>query len=349
MSAFDPFLIRSLGPSGEPVVRLGVQLLDDYLDFVAARCRPNTVLATAYDLLVFFRVVDKPPEQVSTADVLDFVTAQRHGAPAGGLRVVEEGVGVSSRTVARRLSIISGLFAYLHARGDVATNPVPRGLPTRRERTRPRQGVPLVRATRTLPRILNPAEVDALVAALRTHRDKAMVAAMVLGGLRRCEVLGLTLEDLLVGERRVFIAAGKGGHQRVVPVSGRFFATVADYLEVERPADAGTDRLFLVLKQPRRGNPLTPAGLDEVMDGARRRAGLSHATCHELRHTCLTRLREAGMALEAVQAQAGHASIESTRIYLHLGDNWLAAQYRKAAEAIDAQVMADHLLPVGVP
>ena len=55
---------------------------------------------------------------------------------------------------------------------------------------------------------------------------------------------------------------------------------------------------------------------------------------------CLTRLREAGMALEAVQAQAGHASIESTRIYLHLADDWLAAQYRKAAEVIDAQVFA---------
>lgn len=78
------------------------------------------------------------------------------------------------------------------------------------------------------------------------------------------------------------------------------------------------------------------------MAGARRRAGLPHATCHELRHTCLTRLREAGMALEAVQAQAGHASIESTRIYLHLADDWLASQYRKAAEVIDAQVFAAH-------
>jgi integrase/recombinase XerD len=48
------------------------------------------------------------------------------------------------------------------------------------------------------------------------------------------------------------------------------------------------------------------------------------------------------MALEAVQAQAGHASIESTRIYLHLADDWLASQYRRAAEAIDAQVFADH-------
>jgi integrase len=91
----------------------------------------------------------------------------------------------------------------------VAANPVPRGLPTRRERSRPGQGVPLVRATRKVPRILSPAEVDALTAALRTHRDRAMVTAMVLGGLRRCEVLGLRLEDLRAAERRVFITEGK--------------------------------------------------------------------------------------------------------------------------------------------
>jgi integrase/recombinase XerD len=53
-----------------------------------------------------------------------------------------------------------------------------------------------------------------------------MFAAMVLGGPRRCEVLGLRLEDLRFGERRVFIAEGKGGHQRLIPVSSRFFAEV---------------------------------------------------------------------------------------------------------------------------
>ena len=58
-----------------------------------------------------------------------------------------------------------------------------------------------------------------------------------------------------------------------------------------------------------------------------------------------TQLRKAGMSLEAVQAQAGHASIESTRIYLHLGDDWLASQYRRAAEAIDAQALAVTALP----
>jgi site-specific recombinase XerD len=150
-----------------------------------------------------------------------------------------------------------------------------------------------------------------------------------------------------VAERRVFIAEGKGGRQRVVPISGRFFAAVAAYLDAERPPGAGTDRVFVVLKGPGRGQPLTAKGVEVVLAAARRRAGLDHATCHELRHTCLTRLREAGMALEAVQAQAGHASIESTRIYLHLADDWLAAQYRKAAEVIDAQVFASQAAASG--
>src|SRR5438105_6069905 len=176
-----------------------------------------------------------------------------------------------------------------------------------------------------------------------------MVAAMVLGGLRRCEVLGLRLGDLHAAGRRVFIAEGKGGRQRLIPVSGRFFAAVAAYLDAERPPGARSDRVFLVLKGPRRGQPLSAKGMEEVLTAARRRAGLAHATCHELRHTCLTRLREAGMALEAVQAQAGHASIESTRIYLHLADDWLASQYRRAAEAIDAQLLPGKPLPAGNP
>jgi site-specific recombinase XerD len=345
MRSVSPCLIQSRDSAGEPVVSLGVPLLDEYLEFLAGRCRPNTVLAVAYDLKVFFTVVGKSPKRVKAADVLAFMTAQRTGRSSAA-EIVQpvdgQRSGVSTRTLRRRLSSVSGLYAFLHARGDVTTNPVPRGLPTRRERQRPRQGVPLVRGTRTLPRILTPAEVDALTGALRSHRDRAMVAAMVLGGLRRCEVIGLGLSDLRVAERRVFIAEGKGGHQRLVPISTRFFQHVTAYLETERPADAETDRLFVVLKRPRRGQPLTAAGLDEVLNGARGRAGLTHATCHELRHTCLTRLREAGMALEAVQAQAGHASIESTRIYLHLADDWLAAQYRRAAEAIDAQVFAEH-------
>jgi integrase len=343
MSVLLPCLMRSSGPAGEAVVRLGVPVVDDYLEFLAGRCRPNTVLATGYDLKVFFAVVGKAPEAVRPADVLAFSAAQRPGRSTGQVLARLDGAGeggVGTSTVARRLSSISGLFAFLQARGDVSANPVPRGLPTRRERTRPGQGVPLTRRVRRLPRILTPAECDALTTALRTHRDRAMVAAMVLGALRRCAVLGLRMGDVRVAERRLFIADGKGGRQRLVPVSARFFAELAGYLEAERPHATATDRVFVALKGPSRGNPLSIRGIDEVLAGARRRAGLAHATCHELRHTCLTRLREAGMPLEAVQAQAGHASIESTRIYLHLADDWLASQYRKAAEVIDAQVFA---------
>jgi site-specific recombinase XerD len=198
--------------------------------------------------------------------------------------------------------------------------------------------VRLVRTPRTLPRVLSPVEVDALLGALRTHRDRAMVLAMLLGGLRRCEVLGLRLCDVSVGQRRVHIARGKGWRERVVPVSARFFGALGEYLELERPVEAVTDACFVVLKGPRRGLPLSAAGLDEVLGGARVRAGLSRCTCHQLRHTCLTRLREQGMALEAVQAQAGHASIESTRVYLHLANDWLEHEYLAAAEAIDAQL-----------
>jgi integrase/recombinase XerD len=287
MSTVDPCLIRSATRSGALRVRLGVPLLDEYLEFVGPRCRPNTLLATAFDLTVFFRFAAKPATEVTSGDVLAFISAQRAGGDGRSVRAVDEHAGVSSRTVARRLSTLSGLFAFLLVRGDVTANPVPRGLPTRRERTRPRQTVPLVRTPRTLPRVLSPEEVAALLRALRTRRDTAMVTAMLLGGLRRCEVLGLRLADVDAASRQLFIAEGKGGRQRRVSVSGRFFTAVADYLNGERP-DCDHDRVFVVLKGPRRGRPLTAAGLDEVLVGARRRAGLTRGTCHELRHTCLT-------------------------------------------------------------
>jgi integrase/recombinase XerD len=272
------------------------------------------------------------------------VSQQRQPRPGAEnvVRLVDGSAGLSAATIKRRLAAISALYAYLVVRGDagVTVNPVPRGLPTRQHRHRGPRVVPLVRGVRRLPRILEAADAEALLAALRTERDRAIVQAMLLAGLRRCEVLGLRLEDLRLGEWRVFIVDGKGGYERVVPMSTTFFATVANYLNTERPCDAATDRVFVALKGPTRGRPLSAAGLDEVLAAARTRAGLSNGTCHELRHTCFTRLRQAGMGIEALQALAGHRSIESTRVYLHLGADWLADEYRRAAEAIDADITA---------
>src|SRR6266705_2394501 len=123
-------LTRSRNADGGLVVRLGVPLLDEYLEFLAGRCRPNTVLAVAYDLKVFFTVVARPPRRARPVDVLAFMTAHEREPGAAGL-------------------------------------------PTRP--ARPRRGVPLGGGPCTLPRSLEPGEVDALTAALRTHRGRAMI------------------------------------------------------------------------------------------------------------------------------------------------------------------------------
>lgn len=337
---WSPSFQSRLLADGRREYRVGHELVDEFLEFASGRARPNTVRAYAHDLSVFFEVIRKEPRDVSPKDVLRFVTVQRQ--PRKGaenlVRISDGESGLSVSTIKRRLAAVSSFYGYLIVRGDagIVTNPVPQGLPTRRNRHRNQRGAPLLRGVRRLPRILDPDEVEALMAALRTDRDRAMAQAMLLGGLRRCEVLGLRLEDLRLGEWRVFIADGKGGHQRLVPISPTFFATVADYMRAERPPDAPTDRLFVSLKGPRRGQPLSVDGIDEVFSAARERAGLVHGTCHELRHTCFTRLREAGMAIEAVQAQAGHRSLASTRIYLHLGVDWLADEYRKAIKVLQA-------------
>jgi integrase/recombinase XerD len=331
---------------GADMYVVGHRLVDEFLDFAAGRARPNTVRAYAHDLKAFFAIVAKEPEDVRAADVFGFINAQRRSRVGAEnvVRISDGGSGLSNATIRRRLAAVSAFYGYLITRGDVGveTNPVPRGLSTR-QRRRDGRGQPLVRAVRQLPRILEPGEVAALIAALRTQRDRAMVQAMVLGGLRRAEVLGLRVEDLHLGEWRVFVNEGKGGHQRLVPVSPTFFVTVASYMDAERPPGLATDRVFVALKGPRRGQPLSVEGLDGIISGARARAGLAHGTCHELRHTCFTRLREAGMSIEALQAQAGHRSIASTQLYLHLGDGWLAAEYRRAVEVIEAQAS------VGVP
>jgi hypothetical protein len=97
-------VVRSRDRFGGLVVGVGVPLADVYLEFLGGRCRPNTVLAAAYDLKVFSTVVGKPPDQVRPADVLAFITAQRTGRAGehGVLQPVDPGgapAGVSSASV----------------------------------------------------------------------------------------------------------------------------------------------------------------------------------------------------------------------------------------------------------
>src|SRR4051794_31066821 len=94
-------------------------------------------------------------------------------------------------------------------------------------------------------------------------------------GARRVHRLG----DLSPGERRVFISEAKGGHQRRIPVSAQFLTAVGDYLDRER-AQVDHERLFVVLRGPTRCRLLSADGLDEILDGVKRRTGLPRLTCH---------------------------------------------------------------------
>ena len=86
------------------------------------------------------------------------------------------------------------------------------------------------------------------------------------------------------------------------------------------------------MKGPRRGQPLTVHGLTTIVEYHRAKAGTPRVQCHRLRHTCLTALREAGMSLEALQSQAGHQDINSTRVYLHLSNAVVHAEYLQASQ-----------------
>ena len=140
----------------------GIGLLMGIWSLVAARARWNTLLAQAYDLKVFFSIVEVDPVDVVAVDVLRFISVQRQPRVAGNVVRIEDGEsGLSARTIKRRLATLAGLYDYLVVRGDVASSPVPKGLASRRGGQRAVRGVPLIRAPRMLPRVIDPSEVDA--------------------------------------------------------------------------------------------------------------------------------------------------------------------------------------------
>jgi integrase len=181
-----------------------------------------------------------------------------------------------------------------------------------------------------------PAEhVQRFLASLNTYRDKAIMLLMALAGLRKSEVLNLELDDLNPAQGTVFVRQGKGGRQRICCIASLFFQVVARYRREERPQTQAV-RLFLVLKGPHRGQPLSVSGLNTIIAHHRRLVGTPGLTCHRLRHTCLTMLREAGMSLEALQQQAGHQNLNTTRVYLHLSHQALRDEYFRFSDQLFA-------------
>jgi integrase/recombinase XerC len=340
--ASDGHRVEGCGADGE--------LVNQFLAHLGSRAfSPATVRAYAYDLLNFLRFLagrDARLGDVVAMDLFDYLDWQQHPVSTAGQQVVRLGTarGAMPATMNRRIAAVRGLFEFAVMTGAREENPVPaarrssglrasrRGLLGHIGPGRPRSGGRLVRQPRRLPESLEPEDVTAFLADLRTFRDRAITLLMLLGGLRAAEVRSLRLADADMGLRRVRVM-GKGGKERVVPVDSAFFAELAAYLREERPAGCRAAECFVVLRGPTAGQPLSEAGLRRVFRTHRLGSGAVRVRPHRLRHTYGTELASAGIDLLALRDLMGHANPETTAAYVHLSPETLAAEYARARAA----------------
>jgi integrase/recombinase XerC len=298
-----------------------------------------TVRAYAFDLANLARFLTEWDLTLSAVeaplvfDWIDWQGVRRAGRSRPG--------SAAASTVNRRVAAVRAFFEYLVMTGRRRDNPVPsprRGQGLRRSERgllghlgpgRARPGGRLVRQLRLLPESLPANDIEAFIATLGTHRDRAMVLAMLLGGLRSAEVRGLLLADADMGRRRLRVI-GKGGKERHIPVDAAFFTELAAYLRWERPPGLATPQCFVVLRGPTAGAPVSEAGLRSLFRRHRELSGATRVRPHRLRHTYGTELASAGIDLLALRALMGHASPETTARYVHLSIEQLAAEYGAA-------------------
>jgi len=228
--------------------------------------------------------------------------------------------GYARRTIARRLSAVRSLFAYLVAEGLVASDPssvlaTPK-IPSRLPNVIPDQAL---RALLEAPDPTTPAGL----------RDRAVLEVLYATGARVSEVADLTISDLDLGQGQIRLY-GKGAKERIVPVYEVALVCLRTYLQEARPklARSGSvDKVFLST----RGQPLSADAIRRLF---RRYAGVAGAgtavSPHSMRHTFATHLVEAGADLRTVQELLGHVALSTTQIYTHLSMKRLQDVHSKA-------------------
>jgi integrase/recombinase XerD len=223
-------------------------------------------------------------------------------------RLGEEWLPLARSSVARKSSALRRFFAFLAEEGLRSDDP---------SDALPRPG-----AARTLPRTLGHEDVDRLFAeiARRLSIDRspanlrlaALIELLYGSGLRATELVSLP-RNLVRQGQPYLILRGKGGRERLVPVSDRARAAVADYA-----ATLPKEGVFL-FPSGRTGH-LSRVRLFQLLRSLAADAGISpdRISPHVLRHAFATHLLEGGADLRALQTMLGHADIATTQIYTHV-------------------------------
>ncbi len=191
----------------------------------------------------------------------------------------------------------------------------------------PSAALPRPQARRPLPKILSHGEVEALFERLEAEAEEgspdalrmlALVELLYGSGLRATELVGLPVAAV-PRDAPFLTITGKGGQQRMVPVSRRAQSAIARWMEV-RPA--GSPFLF-----PSRTGHLSRVRLFQLVKALAGRAGIDpgKVSPHVLRHAFATHLLEGGADLRVLQTLLGHADIATTQIYTHVDSARLVA------------------------
>jgi integrase/recombinase XerD len=172
--------------------------------------------------------------------------------------------------------------------------------------------IPFGKRPRRLPPVLSPDEVAALLDAAPPGRDRALLQTAYACGVRISELLHLRVSDIDSARMAVVVRAGKGGKDRLVPLSVRLLGDLRAFWRGHRsptwlfPGGAA-------------GRPLTESTVQRMFQRVRRRAGLTKAaTVHTLRHSFATHLLEAGVDVITLQRLLGHQALSTTALYLHV-------------------------------
>jgi integrase len=352
---------------GEPIA-----VVSRFLGHLAARdCSPNTLVAYAYDLrhlwmfLADHSLAWQELRPRHALDLLEYLRALPSRRPRQRLSLTlatrdpdGPATQLAPGSVNRILAAVSSFYEYALLAGLMeSVNPIEQrpdpALARVADRHRPFMGSvsqqrPLRRSVRVktiqrVPRPLDDGQIEALLNELRSLRDRALILLMLQGGLRPGEALGLHLEDVAYGRRRIVVRhrtdhprgiRPKSRTERVVDLhEPETLATLSAYVIQERPVEAETPLVFLVGGHGhRRCEPLSYDGLARLFARACERAEIREAwvTPHTLRHTHATRMWEGGMRELTLQKRLGHASPESTRLYTRVSDPVVVAEYRRA-------------------
>jgi site-specific recombinase XerD len=321
----------SLPPSASPyrlLDRQGHELVwaNSFLD--AQRLRRLSVRslrAYAYDLLHFARWSQLPVAELTEATLLEYVRYQLDQQPQP-----------APQTVNHRLTVLHCLYRFhqgceLPSGSAHLQRTCPKRSPLGYGR-RSRVTVSRLRLKQPQRLIvpLSNQQVDRFWNSFRVFRDLAMVGLMLLDGLRSVEVLALRLEDFQAATAQLLVS-GKGDKQRLLPLPQDLVDTLNSYLRLERPRSAA-NALFLCLKGPRRGQPLTLPGLRALFRHHRALSDQPSANPHRFRHTFGADMVRAGISLPALQHLMGHAQIRTTMLYVNLAPRDVWSEYTRALQ-----------------